>query len=306
MNRPELVYHADWSTRPANRWAVRAVLHGSTYVASAPEPVGPTHGLLSGLAQSTAGAAVAGFDFPNGVPIAWARSVGVRAFRPLLPLLGSNEWSDFFRIAESPGEIGPRRPFYPARPGGTEQAHLCHALGVSAMDDLRRRCDLGCPGRRAAASVFWTLGGNQVGRAAISGWRDLLQPALRSEVDVALWPFEGDFSGLLDERAITVVETYPAEFYSQLGLRLGPQGKRKAAGRRPTVAGLQRLAEALEVTLDPRLAAELAAGFEDDDRFDAFVGLMGMINVIRGRRAPGDPPDHDIRSIEGWMLGQQW
>jgi len=306
VNLPELVYHADWSTRPANRWAVRAVLDGSTYVASDPEPVGRPQNLLLGLARSTAGPAVAGFDFPNGVPLAWARSVGVQGFRPLLPLLGSNEWNDFFRIAENPEEIDPRRPFYPARPGGTEHAQLCRGLGVARMDDLRRRCDLRRPGRRAAAPLFWTLGGNQVGRAAISGWRDLLQPALLSEVDVALWPFEGDFSGLIDERAVTVVETYPGEFYDQLSLQLGREGKRKAAGRKATIPVLQRLAETLEVTLDPRLAAELEAGFEDDDRFDAFVGLVGMINVIRGRQAPGDPPDEEIRSIEGWMLGQRW
>ena len=31
------------------------------------------------------------------------------------------------------------------------------------------------PGRRAAAPIFWTLGAQQVGKAAIAAWRELLQ-----------------------------------------------------------------------------------------------------------------------------------
>jgi len=30
--------------------------------------------------------------------------------------------------------------------------------------------------------MFWTLGGNQVGKAAISGWRELLAPARRAGI----------------------------------------------------------------------------------------------------------------------------
>ena len=56
------------------------------------------------------------------------------------------------------------------------------------------------------------------------------------------------------------------------------------------------------------LAASIADGFggdsQGDDRFDAAVGLIGMINVLCGNRDPGDPRDCLRRTVEGWILGQ--
>ena len=45
--------------------------------------------------------------------------------------------------------------------------------------------------------MFWTLGGNQVGKAMIVGWRDLLAPARRAGGDVAIWPFDGALAELM-------------------------------------------------------------------------------------------------------------
>ena len=61
------------------------------------------------------------------------------------------------------------------------QKHLLNGLGFNnhKIDVLLRKCEIGRIGRRAACSLFWTLGGNQVGKGAIAGWRDLLGPALR-------------------------------------------------------------------------------------------------------------------------------
>ena len=36
-----------------------------------------------------------------------------------------------------------------------------------------------------------------------------------------------------------------------------------------------------------------------------FVGLLGMLNVVRGYRATGEPDDPAVRDIEGWILGQR-
>ena len=41
----------------------------------------------------------------------------------------------------------------------------------------------------------------------------------------------------------------------------------------------------------------------DDDRFDALVGLLGMLSVVLGNRPDGAPGDEPTR-IEGWILGQ--
>ena len=68
-------------------------------------------------------------------------------------------------------------------------------------------------------------------------------------------------------------------------------------------------AAAAEVGLDAALRAEMEDGFgagpSGDDRFDAVVGLFGMLNVVLGLRPSGEPDDPVVRRIEGWMLGLQ-
>jgi len=62
------------------------------------------------------------------------------------------------------------------------------------------------------------------------------------------------------------------------------------------------------VIVAPQLAAALKDGFgaspDGEDRFDAVIGLFGMINVILGNRPAGEPEEEAIRKIEGWILGQ--
>jgi hypothetical protein len=45
-------------------------------------------------------------------------------------------------------------------------------------------------------------------------------------------------------------------------------------------------------------------GASGEDRFDAVVGLLGMLNVVLGRRPSGEPDDPLVRRLEGWILGQ--
>lgn len=47
---------------------------------------------------------------------------------------------------------------------------------------MPRKASASSAARRAACPLFWTLGGNQAGKAAIAGWRDILQPALLDPV----------------------------------------------------------------------------------------------------------------------------
>lgn len=47
----------------------------------------------------------------------------------------------------------------------------------------------------------------------------------------------------------------------------------------------------------------VGAGKDGEDRFDAVVGLLGMLDVVLGNRRPGEPED-DTTRIEGWILGQ--
>ena len=112
--------------------------------------------------------------------------------------------------------------------------------------------------------MFWTLGGNQVGKAAISGWRELLAPARRAGMDVAIWPFDGSLAALLRTHRFVVAETYPGEVYEHLGLRPALRsrgGKRRQAARAACAGLLLAWAERGEVTLAPALADDIKAGF---------------------------------------------
>ena len=171
-------------------------------------------------------------------------------------------------------------------------------LGVTSMDDLLRRCDRRTATRRAACSIFWTLGANQVGLAAIAGWREVLQPA---GGEVALWPFDGPLAALLAEHDVVVAETYPAEAAAQLGLS---GAKSDRAARAANAPAIRRDARRLGVDLDDALVAGLERGFDSDDDFDAVVGLLGMLTVVLGERPSGEPRDDDGLAVEGWILGQ--
>lgn len=329
MTLPSLIVHADWSSHPAKRWMSEAYLDRSgKYVACAPRTVGPIGEFLPSLSRRVGeeGCALVGFDFPIGLPIRYASLCGIVDFLEWLPRAGKAEWSEFFLPAETSNQINLYRPFYPKRPGGACQMHLLQGLGVHSVDQLRRICELPHPGRRAAAPLFWTLGAQQVGKAAITGWREVLQPAIcgsvvSDSVGYAIWPFSGQLSDLLSPGRVVLVETYPAEFYSPLGVNFsvchlpkidGPihqrDGKRSQAARKRNVYKLLEQAEHTDIVCDPMLVAQLEEGFEaspsGEDAFDAVIGLLGMLQVILGKLPLFEPLDPHLRSVEGWIFGQ--
>jgi hypothetical protein len=312
---PSLVIHADWSAGAAKRWMARAVLQpDGRYRAYAAELVGEKETLLARLREMSGPAEVilVGFDFPIGLPESYARACEIDDFLAALPVLGTGDWQDFYRVAEQPGEISLRRPFYPMRSGNARQSSLLSALRMAEINDLRRACELAHPGRRAAAPLFWTLGSQQVGKAAISGWQQVLAPALRQAGDpaVAVWPFSGRLFDLLRSRTTVLAETYPAEYYTHLGVRFWRSngGKRSQAARRENAPELTKWAEQARLILAPELYAAIESGFGStpagEDAFDAVVGLFGMLNLLLGLRPLEEPDGSCLRQIEGWILGQ--
>jgi hypothetical protein len=286
-------------------------LRGRGYELALPQPVGDVESLfrrLAGLAGG--GQVVVGFDFPIGLPLAYARGAGIERFVDVLPGLGDGAWRDFYNVAARPHEIGFGRPFYPLRPGGTAHAHLTSALGVADIRALRRACDEGNGRRRDACSIFWTLGGQQVGRATISGWRDLLAPAVRGKGDVTLWPFHGTLPDLLRRSPCIVAETYPAEACLHLGLTAPGRGwsKRDGAARQRQGVHLLAWAARRDVHLTPDLRAAIDRGFgpraAGEDPFDSVVGVMGIVEVLLGGRPDGAPADPAVVNVEGWIFGQ--
>lgn len=312
---PAVVAHADWSVSPAKRWLAVARRDGrGRYRAAAPVLVGDPATLLTRLvgAARQDGPLLLGLDLPLGLPLAYARRAGIEDFVAWFVGLGQGAWAEVFEVAARPEEIAPHRPFYPLRPGGAKRQHLLDGLGLDGPAELHRLCDRATADRPAAAPIFWTIGPQQVGKAALSAWRELLVPARRAGT-VRLWPFDGDLARLLAAGGAVVAETYPGEIYGHLGVRFRrPDGrrasKRSQADRAAEAPVLRAAAKRLGVDLAPPLKRAIAEGFEEaaggEDAFDATVGLLGMINVLRGERPAGEPADPVIRRVEGWILGQ--
>ena len=290
--------------RAAGRWCATAVRSRSGWLAGPPEPVGRLPDFVERLC--TGPATLAGFDFPIGLPRAFGLATGLPSFVEALGHFGTGEWKDFFRVARLPVEISPRRPFYPDAPGGCSHRQLLDGLKVEAIGALLRSCERAHGGRGAASPLFWTMGAKQVGKAAINGWQEVLQPAVLRRC--RLWPFEGDLETLSGQGGGAVLaETYPAEAYGHVGIRFGArEGKGRQSDRAGFAGALHAWAGTADVTFEPRLVAAIEDGFgsaaDGSDRFDATVGLFGMIEVVGGRRAEAPPGIDTV--WEGWILGQ--
>ncbi|ODU58294.1 MAG: hypothetical protein ABS99_04385 [Acetobacteraceae bacterium SCN 69-10] len=300
--------HADWSIDPRKRWISVARLDGAGWHLAAPAPVGPVETLLPRLrAQAGEGTVVLGVDLPLGLPRAyaarWARQPDFPSF---LRALASRP--GFFAVCDTLDQLGPDRPFYPRRglAGMTRAAHAA-ALDLGGPAGLSRACDRATAERPAGAPLFWTLGANQTGKAAIAAWRDWLLPELAGPAPPRLRPFEGRLADLSGRNATIMAETYPAEALRHLGLKL-PGSKRRQTDRaalaEPLLARMRRLA----VRFSPDLGAILASGFGPDapgeDRFDSLLGVLCVLNVLAGHRPDFIPDDPWIRRWEGWVLGQ--
>ena len=279
---------------------------GAGWVLDAPEPVGDLTSLFPRLMARAGGAAVAlGVDFPLGLPRAYAATrpeAGFPAF-----LAGLRDRPAFFSVCARLDQISPDRPFYPARGmrGMTRAAHA-DALGLADARALSRACDRATRTRPAGAPLFWTLGANQTGKAALSAWRDLLLAAPAAPA-LLLWPFAGPFRTLLAPGTVALAETYPAEALRQLGLRLAGS-KRRQGDRAALAEGLIAALARLAVRSTPALGTAIATGFGADaageDRFDCVLGVLAVLGVLTGARPDTAPPDPWVQNWEGWVLGQ--
>jgi Protein of unknown function (DUF429) len=296
--------HADWSVDPRKRWIAVARRDGAVWRLAAPDPVGEVGTLLARLRDAAAGGAVAlGLDLPIGLPRAYAAVLPERDFLHFLAMTGTRP--DFFEVCITLQEVALARPFYPARGvrGMTRAAHAT-ALGLDGPTALSRACDRATAERPAGAPLFWTLGANQSGKAAIGAWRHLLLPALDT---VRLWPFAGAYRGLLTPGSVALAETYPAEALRHLGIKL--RGSKRRQADRAAVAGqLVAAIAALGVQPDPELSEAATDGFGADaageDRFDCVLGVLCVLNVLAGNRPDTVPSDPWISHWEGWVLGQ--
>jgi hypothetical protein len=120
---------------------------------------------------------------------------------------------------------------------------------------------------------------------------------------------------LLRSGEAIIAETYPAEVYSHLSVKFSSHragqktGKRSQVERAGSAAALAAWADRARVEVDPALWLDIQSGFgtktDGEDRFDALVGLFGMLNVVLGFQPVGEPGREVLRKIEGWILGQR-
>jgi hypothetical protein len=273
-----------------------------------PRLVGDPAAFLDALRNEAGGAPVAlGVDLPIGVPRTYAALRPESSFMHFLETIRG--WPDFFLVCEALSDIRPDRPFYPARgiKGMTRASHAL-ALGLGGASGLSRLCDRATSERPPGAPLFWTLGANQSGKAAIAAWRDMLLPALAlRDSRIRLWPFEGAFRALLSPGVVAMAETYPAEALRHLGIKL--RGSKRRQSDRAAVAGALLAAMArLEVVPEAGLVEAVTNGLGADpageDRFDCLLGVLCVINVLAGHRPDTAPDDPWLATWEGWVLGQ--
>jgi hypothetical protein len=298
--------HADWSVDPRKRWMTVAVLSGGHWAMEAPMLVGDVATFLARLRALTDGGAVAlGIDCPVGLPPAYAAQLrGFEDFPAFLRTLTPEQ--AFFSVARRIDEVSLARPFFPAGSisGTGHKLALARALNLAGTADLARLVDLKTANRPGGGQMFWTLGANQCGKAALAAWRDLIVPALHNE-HLKLWPFDGGFRELAAAGQAVIAETYPAEALRQLGLKL--RGSKQAqASRQALAAPLFGVAENLQIKMSEALAGEIRTGFgpkkSAEDPFDSLIGVLGVINVLNGNRPDTSPLIGD--KWQGWVLGQ--
>jgi hypothetical protein len=309
--RPELIAACDWSVGEEKRWMTVAVRESDEYYLFPPEPVGPLASLLPDLIERAAGGPVfVGFDFPIGLPRAYAQRAGIHSFTAALRDFGRGDWADFYRVATAEDEIDLRRPFYPPSGvvrGERSKAHLSKLTGGD-IQGLLRRCDKATSSRAAASELFWTLGPRQVGRGAITGWRDVLAPSLNG---LSIWPFaHRSLKALWQSGELVVAEIYPAEAYRFANVRFPPgEGKTSRESRRANAGHIARWCDDHPVRPAGKLIAMIEDGFGTgtfgEDMFDALMGLFSMIEVVNGAPAGAPEDDEAVYTLEGWICGLQ-
>jgi hypothetical protein len=294
--------HSDWSKSPKKRWTATAHLRDGVWYVDAPQITPSPHQFLEVLFNDDF-KTLAGFDFPIGLPAFYLDKAGLE-FRELVSTPASDRSRAFFAVVETLSDISLGQPLYRKHPSGGRHAHLLRGLDCQKFSDLLRVCDRKTEFRSRAESIFWTVGAKQVGKAAISGWREILIPALQR--NALLWPFDGALASL-DSNILTIAETYPGEAYQHIGMRrIGK--KRSQDGRRSSGAVMLDWARKHEVSFVPKIEQLVAQGFseskDDEDPFDAVAGLCGMVEVADGRRAEAPNAMNLPMRREGWILGQ--
>jgi hypothetical protein len=73
----------------------------------------------------------------------------------------------------------------------------------------------------------------QVGKGAITGWREVLAP---NRDRIGIWPFDGTLAECLARTPVVIAETYPGEAYGHLRIGRVPRWSKGSISGRQSVA----------------------------------------------------------------------
>jgi hypothetical protein len=214
-------------------------------------------------------------DVPIGLPYGFPEVFGEARFVDWLANRQGN-WREL--VADSVANQTIDRPFVVCKKGEKK---------YDGNFPLRR-----CEQMTQGESLYWCVGGKQVGKAALQFWHDTLLPLRRAFGDrLAVWPFEP-----IDGKDVVVAECYPAMLYQAVW------------NRRVTKSNPCDVVDAIAVAREKQLnlcddKTWLHAASSEDE-FDMFTTAM----AIASWKCDPDsfltaPQDDRIRNVEGWMIG---
>ncbi len=162
------------------------------------------------------------------------------------------------------------------------------------------------PDGGAAGCMFWTLGAKQAGKAALSGWREVMVPARAARCAALAFRRRPRRAGR--GRRADAGRVLPGRRLRTARLQVARQGRPRRGG--PLWRGhLLAWTTSRRVALDAALRAAILGGFPPaaggDDGFDAAVGLLAAIAVAAGERSAGPALTPAGRLWEGWILGRR-
>ena len=254
--------------------------------------------LADGLSRD--GSVLIGMDVVLGVPKGYWRSVlddrRRGAPKDFVDWLSSRgQFAGFFETVADPADWGVNRPWFEVRKG----AGGLTAFTNKVRGGMRRRIDAATGGN----PVFAVSGmPGTVGSGTRDFWREL-SPHLSLDRRFKIWPFEGEFDALLEDRGVALCEIYPALAYAAALADDLPTGRIKVAKGdvRCRKHACNRLGRADWVHRHRVDLGSFHAAKANDDDFDAHFTAAAVLRCMLEGAALVDIAWTDA-TVEGSML----
>ena len=257
------------------------------------------------VSTAPADSVLIGVDAPIGLPVAYARAAGIDRF---LPWLRRADGAGSRAVVPRRGESGGHRCGPTLLPAAAGRGASCPPGGGSRPVVVRRPP----PRLRPLAAVGPTRGvavlddGRQPGRQGCGDavGRSRQRPG-GAGVALRRRP-RGPGSRAAGRSSPRPTRPPSAGTWAWRGARVRASAVRPiaSAAPRPWPAPPDDWAWSSRRTSRAALHDGFGAASTGEDAYDAFVGLLGVVNVLRGGRSAGPPPGAPhATTVEGWILG---